>query len=502
MTRRSIGHLGSLIAGVAALAAGCPPGASAPTIVAVGVATGGTPLMPLDFGPPGNIVTRRRYTIFGGTAAQSVGIGTFRAGVTPASPLLIRAADDTVVATQTGASVTGEAIVRVPGNVAILESAWDGVGTAPTIRMLRVDVATTGSVAAPPVQGSFRMQLNQPVELFFRAAARSTYYLFVEGIGDKTVDVVLDGPGRMHVSDPSLGRIVLDATTGVPLAGAPTPLAVVDATTGGVISLPRVTPARDTLLLTVSNLATGDFGHARVSVNHLVDRFPLTVWFNTAVPPGAAPAFGGRTSAQLTAVMRTIANETSKALYQATSGRARLGPITVLASTTPPPPSTHVDVQVEPIDHPPRGHVLGFQDMPLVSIHLDEDWWRQGVPACGMTLAHELFHYRYTLPDEYREALPLEPQFTAAVGSPCTNCRCPGSIMSGPGDELCWRGNHNPFHDPALGARTTNPLANLDNSPMWQVIAWRLQVTPPTSSPVRVLRFDVLTGGSTVVFPP
>jgi hypothetical protein len=372
--------------------------------------------------------------------------------------------------------------------VAILEADWDGTAPVPVVSLVTVAITAPRVVAMPTPAGALGLSLNSPVELFFSGTERTTYYMSIDGVGGIPVEIVLDGAGRVFVSDPERG-LFLDAT-GNPPAGSPAPLAVFDGITGGVLTRAPVSPPRPKLLFAVTNVGVGPggIGHGRFSVNRVPDIFPLSVWFKTL--PGSA-TYQGQNLASLTARMTTIINETSKVLYQATVGRSRIGGLSVALGPPAGPltPAGPFDVIVSPAPAP-APHTIGAQDLPIRSIDVDTNWFALSAPLAGWHLAHEIFHYRYLLPDEY---LP-DPS------SACSGCQCPPSIMGGKlEDELCWTGNHNPSNNPFL---TNLTLPRGINVNMWALYAVHVPVTAPMMTPQRILRGSSSGAiSSSVIFP-
>jgi hypothetical protein len=473
-------HLSVLF--LASILAGCSNGG--PTVNRI-VPLGGTDALQLEFGAIGNVLTRRTYTIYGGGAASEIQVSTSRSGFSPPTTLRIMDPAGTMISTLTMDTLPGEQAVVIPGSVAVVDVSWPGTAPAPTASV-KIEIKQAGNLLLPPSTGSgdgLVMSLNSPVELFFSEDNPTVYFLSVETAGASTVDVVLDGPGRVFVSDPTTGRIIVDSMTGQPLADAPSPLAVIDSTTGGLATLTPAPAPGDRLLLTVTNLgAPLQTGHARLSVNQVSDTFPLSVWFNT----NELHAFGGRNAEELTTLMGTIAQVASQHLYRTTAGHVRFSNSTpaIRFAITPPPPGTPLDVRVDSVDLDPgdtywRSHSFGFQDVPLGIIVLDADWFLMPPKDGGRVLAHEFFHYRYALPDEYREMFDASPGL------------CPASVMSNSAvGELCWPGNHNPTSDLFLALRTTLPPTSTPtpNVSMWSIMAGRLGTTVPVVSPPQVLK--------------
>lgn len=434
----------------------------------------------LDFGVAGAPMKGRRYQLYAGASENFAFRLEFSRPLGPGDANRVR------VLSGSGTELTSlrdSGTVYVPaGNVAILELHWDGQGELPDVRIEALGqrpgsgrlpaeaTALADRVASMPVS------LNQGIEVFSRYEnGAEVQFLTVSGVRGKKLDLIADGPATVYVNDPASGFYFPSTTD--------SPWERIDAASGRMLHLPA--SEHDTLLLTVRfEHETRQVKHLRLSVNEVRDAFELRVRF-----PGNVSDYGQSNSQALATKMAEIARHASLLLYQATGGRSRIDRLRVLVGLNADAGAS-IQMRVDPFTYPTdllREHVqLAFT--PLALIEVDLPWWQRELPKTlpGPVLAHELFHQRYELADEYAEKYPLDDPDNLVSG---TNL-CPISIM---GDsnrfELCWSGNHNPGGSQTLRDRSDDPRTLLvkENLSMWDIYARKVGIPAPDRHPSKVL---------------
>ncbi|MEZ0370322.1 MAG: hypothetical protein ACAI44_14630, partial [Candidatus Sericytochromatia bacterium] len=115
----------------------------------------------------------------------------------------------------------------------------------PTLDILAT-AFTPGSPQALPLnrQPSLPVTLNSPILLYSQTDKPSTYFMTVNGVGSKRVEIIMNGTGDVIVSDPVRGFLLPGSDLG--LATVHTGVVV------NSVTINPVQPARDTLLLTVT----------------------------------------------------------------------------------------------------------------------------------------------------------------------------------------------------------------------------------------------------------
>lgn len=431
---------------------GCNPPVLTTTTIPVG--------FQFDLGVGPNRLART-YAFFLGTPTQSYSFNLSMSGLGGGSTLTLSSGGGGQTQTFTGnaASVTTNVMT---GNTALF-TFTTGLATPPSVNINSVtltagpgapvvEAALGDSMRAMPIVPGSTVRPDTPVELVFDSTKRF-YFLSVTGIANKNLDIVLDGPGKVLISDTTRGFVMYDDDSMA--------LDVVNSASGGIKTV-STDGSRNTLLFTVILQGPGSGANlARFSVNEPTDLVDFSIRLN-----GNPSQFPGGPGA-----LTPLLNQASQSLYQATEGRVRIKKLTVYNGTLAQP-FVHTDAHVLPLTFP--GGPIRPHTFPLLKIEFDLGWLSNPTGSSGWILAHELMHYRYLLRDEYRDAMPLGLD-------PAGVRLCPNSMMSVFGvTDLCWPGNHNPTGDPMLG---TPPL----NLSSWAALAPRIGVAIPTVTPSRLL---------------
>ena len=124
----------------------------------------------------------------------------------------------------------------IPGNIAYLYATDTGTGANFTVEKFRTNVVNgTLPMPVPPTldilasaftpgapqtlplnhQPSLPVSLNSPVLLYSQTDKPSTYFLTVNGVGSKSVEIVMDGSGETIVSDPARGFLLPGSDLGL-----------------------------------------------------------------------------------------------------------------------------------------------------------------------------------------------------------------------------------------------------------------------------------------------
>lgn len=437
----------------------------------------------LDLSGAGAATLKRRYTLYLGHGVQDAQLDfSSTVPVSEGSGIQVFSASGTLL----GEVKSGPAAIYIPGNIAILEASWDGNGTAPVQQLNKITMNTQPGMLPEPVTEnpptanrlkSLPVSLNSPILLHGRSSEPKTFFMTVKGLNDKTVDIVLDGAGEVIASRLSDGFLLSGSSLGIKRF---------ETQKGGLMTFSPGEAPDDTLLLTVTiKPVDGQSTKARFSVNQVSDQIPLTVRF--AGNPGQ---FGAANNQALTDRFKEVIDHASRRIYQSTEGRARISKLKLILGNTLNLTDI-IQARVDPFPYPHpfwREHVTAA-GTPLALIEVDKSWWDRETKDAGRVLAHEIFHQRYGLPDEYTDATATTTNPFAPVTTQ-SRYLCPHSIMGNSSEnaELCWSGNHNPSRE-----TQTFPFLNPSNLSMWELIAPRLGTTAPNRSPALPLRPEAFT---------
>ncbi|MBT9548632.1 MAG: hypothetical protein IV090_24775 [Candidatus Sericytochromatia bacterium] len=446
----------------------------------------------LDYSSAGAPTLRRRYTLYLGHGIQDAQLEfSSSEPVSNGSGIQVFSSNGTLL----GEVKNGPVAIYVPGNVAFLEASWDGNGTAPLQTLDKITMNTLPGVLPEPVTdntltadrfASLPVSFNSPILLHARSNQSKTFFMTVKGMNGKNVDIVLDGPGEVIASHLSAGFLLPGSSLGIKRF---------ETQKGGLMTFAPGDAQEDTILITVTlKPVTGQLAKARFSVNHVSDQIPLTVRF-----AGNPAQFGAANNQALIDRFKEVIAHASRRIYQSTEGRARIGKLKLLLGNTLNPTDI-IQARVDPFPYPHpfwREHVTAAGS-PLALIEVDQSWWERETKDAGRVLAHEIFHQRYALPDEYTDVAANSSNPFMPVANQ-SRVLCPHSIMGNSTDnaELCWSGNHNPS-----GETQTFPFLNPSNLSMWELIASRLGTTAPNRSPALPLRPEAFTiPGDAITLP-
>jgi hypothetical protein len=287
-----------------------------------------------------------------------------------------------------------------------------------------------------------------PLELFFAASAGPTYFVTVQGLAGRTVDVVLDGPGGLGQT----GIVTLNTAPGSWAIGTDSAEDALTSADAGFVT--KTMPGNlDTLFLGVSS--SGFPGHGVLSVNINSRILTVQVRFWSVVPATAAQI------AAITAAMTTANLD----IYRATGGRVRIGTVRLFTSNDPTlGDPTRDDILLVPTSAGPGGF-----SAPLpagkTAIQMSPP---PAAPFSPGVVAENILRVVFGLPIER----DVDGTFL-----------CPNSMMSNPAllqPELCWRSNHNPF--------ASNALGGISPTSMWERLGPQIGAPQMTTSPPRLLR--------------
>jgi hypothetical protein len=387
------------------------------------------------------------FTFYAGSNVDAFTLSFTASGLSPTMALEVRSGSGAVLQT---VNAPGAVTAAFAGNVGSLRFVNAALGPPASLTLTSMTMTSDGTPHVPEVVtavsdrvASMPLTLNTPVEIAFPPPGTpKSYFMAVTGVSGRTLDVVLDGPGRVFLrSDPAQGFLLPEGgDTGEP--GGFT-------TTTGASSVITMGPGRDTLLLTVGSV--GIEGHSRVSVNVATRLIALRAqfWSTTAITPAQ------------TAVLTAILNLANADLYRATQGHVRIGSLTLLSRiNSSDGTSTPIDLYVVP----PVSAAVFVPPVPTGGGFIID---LGGGP--GLTIASELLGLKLGIPAEPRDA-------NGAL-------TCPNSMMNNGGlavPVLCRRENHNPFGSNLLGA--VAPRSG------WEILAPALGLPVPAATPPRPLR--------------
>jgi hypothetical protein len=306
--RRCTHVLLAILLPVYCLVSGCRPSSSAPQ--PRDIALSGTSLKVES--SPGFV--SRTYVFYVGSPTDRFEMTLSLFNATTNCPLSVVSGSGSVLETIT---TSDQHTVQFPGNVGILRFISQSVGDTPALTIESVRVFPRSGAQLPSVSGTMTdnmaalpVSLNNEVLLPFSGSA-TTYFLFAQGVGGKTIEVVLDGPGGTGTATSSV-HIGTDTTNGFVLNGG-TADEVVLSTEGGFKRF-TLNPDRNTLLMTVRS--EGAAGLARLSVNEVPAAGLVSLQARFLSPFTASEA----EISQLTGAV----NAASHHLYRATAGRMRI----------------------------------------------------------------------------------------------------------------------------------------------------------------------------------
>lgn len=394
----------------------------------------------------------RTFTFFVGSPTERFEVTLSIDGGTTNCPLSVVSGSGQVLQTIT---TSGQQTVQFPGNVGLLRFASEDVGDTPGLRIDSLRIFPRAGAVGPGVPAgmtdnlaSMPLTLNSDVLLPFPGEPM-TYFLVAQGVGGRTVEVVLDGPDVNGVGTGSLLIRTDDFAISEDSAEQ-----IVRGDEGGFRQI-TLHPERDTLFMTVRSQATA--GLARVSVNEVpaTGVVSLSARFLNPLPAAEADI------AQLTAIV----NVASQTLYSATAGRMRIGTLTIFTRLTAGDP-TQGDILISSLTDATVSSAL---PNGKIGLELGPD-----AQAGGRTLAPEILTHNF----------PLRPEGSDSDGNPL----CLNSILGGDSFGLCWERNHNPTGNNAFAEARPNSA--------WEILAPILNTTSPTSTPPQILN-----NISTVTFP-
>lgn len=396
------------------------------------------------------------FTFYAGSTVDAFTLNLTASGLSPTTALEVRSGSGAILQTVTA---PGAVTAAFAGNVGSLRFVNSALGPPPSVSLTSMTMTSNGTPHLPEVVtavsdrvASMPLALNMPVEIAFpRPQTPKTYFMAVTGVSGRTLDVVVDGPGRVLLrSDPAQGFLLPESGD----SGEPGGFF----TTTGAASVITMGPGRDTLLLTVDH--AGIEGHSRVSVNVASRLLTLRAkfWSASAITPAQ------------TAILTAMVNGANATLYRATQGHVRIGALTLLSKIdSSDGSSTPIDLYVVT---PVSGSFM-LPPIPTGGGSLTVEL----TGASSLAVAAHLLNGKLGIPAEPRDA-------NGAL-------TCPNSMMNNSGlmdPVLCRRENHNPFGSNLLGAAA--PRSG------WDVLAPALGLPVPTATPPRPLR--VVT---TVTFP-
>ncbi len=441
-------------------------------------------IISMDYGAQGARLKNRRQVIFAGGPTDYFYLNFKQSRILPAGQgVKVMSGDGSEIARVTELSQS----VRVPGNTAILETSWDGQGDLPntTVEQFAIHTGTAPSV---PVEesglknklSSFPLKLNTPVTLLDgvererdQPNKETTYFVSVPNVRGKAIDITIDGRAKILVSE-EINQFLLPTSD----------LAFRELDSrellGSTYTL-SLRPANvDTLFLTVTLDGEYRDGYGILSVNEIKEEPRFQVYYE-----GSASEHGFADEPKMRTQVDQIIQQASRVLYQATEGRIRIKTYGLnIKKGCPPlnvlPVDPHVCISTQDI----LGDFWRSHALPGNQISLEK---QEGTPTenqntsdLGNIWAHEFMHWRFGFLDEYGETFGLGPSVSI----------CPISMMDNhSATELCWSDNHNPTGNTTLTVKT-------GGQSMWAALGQRLNFTPPSNSPVRILR-----AGSGVNFP-
>lgn len=433
-------------------------------------------IIPMDYGAKGARLKNRRQVIYAGGPTESFFLHFKQSRLLPEGQgVKVMSGDGTEVARVTQLTQR----VQIPGNTAILEASWDGQGDLPETFVALFSIHT-GKAPSVPVEesglknklSSFPLPLNTPVTLIDgrdrdinQPNKETTYFVSVPNVRGKAIDITIDGRAKILVSEESNQFLLSNSDLAFREIDS---RAFVGST--HTISL---RPANvNTLFLTVT--LDGDFrdGYGILSVNEIKEEPRFQVYYE-----GSATEHGFADEPTMRTQVSQIMQQASRLLYQATEGRIRVKNYGLnIKKGCPPlnvlPVDPHVCITTQDI----LGDFWRSHALPGNQISLEK---QEGAPSdtrsaetLGNIWAHEFMHWRFAVLDEYGETFGIGPSVSL----------CPISMMDNHrATELCWSDNHNPTGNAVLAIKT-------GGQSMWAALGQRLNFTPPSNSPVRVLR--------------
>ncbi len=435
-------------------------------------------MIAIDYGAQGARLKNRRQVIYAGGPTDYFYLNFKQSRILPAGQgVKVMSGDGTEIARVTELSQS----IRVPGNTAILEASWDGQGDLPetTVEHFAIHTGTAPSV---PVEesglknklNSFPLKLNTPVTLLDgvererdQPSKQTTYFVSVPNVRGKAIDITIDGRAKILVSE-EINQFLLPNSD----------LAFREldsrALLGSTYTL-SLRPANvDTLFLTVTLDGEYRDGYGILSVNEIKEEPRFQVYYE-----GSPSEHGFADEPTMRTQVDQIIQQASRLLYQATEGRIRIKTYGLnIKKGCPPlnvlPVDPHVCISTQDI----LGNFWRSHALPGNQISLEK---QEGAPSdtrstisLGNIWAHEFMHWRFAFLDEYGETFGLGPSVSL----------CPISMMDNHNaTELCWSDNHNPTGNTTLTVKT-------GGQSMWAALGQRLNFTPPSNSPVRILRAE------------
>ncbi|MCM2358947.1 MAG: hypothetical protein NDI77_12415 [Geobacteraceae bacterium] len=348
--------------------------------------------------------------------------------------------------------------ISIPSDAVIFSFDHEGSGGPANINVHRVVFQPSGALPAPETERqrkmkSFPLRAYEPVHILFPSPATdpmsySFTYNREDALGEGDFDLIVEGPATVRAFRES---DTFFADNGRALATA-------DGTSGGFASI-RLDGDKFPLLLRVSN-DRGTGGHVRLYIGKPLRRLRVTLDLI-----GRLSDYGGNIDEVRQDLLDTV-DTANYYLYMATAGRVRIDGLTARIRLLPPPPS---DLPDGVVNDPDQG-AASTTNLPGRPMRFPMTWWEDSALSRGKTLAHELLHQRFNLPDEYAK-LPGQPAI------------CPNTMMGDGliGGELCWSRTH----------RRKNPdvaPVTLSAQSGWGQMAQVLGIPEPTHSPPEVLQ--------------